>query len=230
MKTISGYVYEVDKGRNYCRFDYTDECGKRRTIRRRAENKTKAKELLDNLIHEYKERGEKALDGERMTFAQLADYYAKTYLIDPIYVDGRKVAGLRSAHDSQLRLAVLKAHFGKKKVKAITYSEIENFRTLRLKTPTKHGKQRTIATVNRELSILRRVFSVAVRNDWILRNPLVGKHSLICSADEKPRQRILTREEESRLLDVCAEPRSHLRPIIICALDLKSGHFLQSEK
>lgn len=46
----------------------------------------------------------------------------------------------------------------------------------------------------------------------------MGK-SLISVGDEKPRERILTREEEERLLAACTGWRAHLRPIIICALD-----------
>jgi integrase len=46
----------------------------------------------------------------------------------------------------------------------------------------------------------------------------MGK-SLISVGDEKPRERILTLEEEARLLAACEGPRAHLRPIIICALD-----------
>jgi integrase len=46
----------------------------------------------------------------------------------------------------------------------------------------------------------------------------MGK-SLISVGDEKPRERILTLEEEARLLAACEDPRAHLRAILICALD-----------
>lgn len=42
---------------------------------------------------------------------------------------------------------------------------------------------------------------------------------MINSSDEKQRERILTREEEARMLAACEGRRSHLRPMIICALD-----------
>jgi integrase len=41
----------------------------------------------------------------------------------------------------------------------------------------------------------------------------------VSAADEKKRERILTREEEKRLLEFCVGRRAHLRPVIICALD-----------
>lgn len=225
----TGYTYQDKKGRWYCRFDYKAEDGKWRVVRRRAESKGKARELLGKLLRDYKERGQQAIDGDRMIFNELAAYYQDTYLIAPQYVDGRKVAGLRDYVNARLLLKVLKQGFGPKKLRAITYGDIEWFRAARLRTPTKHKKQRTIATVNRELSALRRVLNVAVRNGWILRNPIVGGKSLISPGDEKPRQRIISREEEARLLDSCTGPRSYLRPVILTALDtgMRRGEILK---
>jgi integrase len=168
-----------------------------------------------------------------MTFDTLADYYEKTYLIEPEYVDGRKVAGLRSAYDYRHRLKVLREFFGKRKLRSITHGDLERFKAARLKSPAIIGRntrktkvkgnpkarQRSIATVHRELSLLRRVLTVAVRSGWILKNPFEMGDSLIRPGDEKPRERIVSKEEEGRLLAACTNPREHLRAIIICALD-----------
>src|SRR5262249_42445563 len=75
------------------------------------------------------------------------------------------------------------------------------------------------ATVNRELSLLRRVLNVAVENGWLVKNPFKAGKPLINMSDEKERERVLTREEEERILSLCVDQRAHLRPIIICALD-----------
>jgi integrase len=168
-----------------------------------------------------------------MTFAALADYYEKTYLVEPQYVGDRKVVGLRSAYDLRLRLKVLSEFFGKRKLRSITHSELERFKAVRLKVPAISGRntrktkgkgklkerQRSVATVHRELSLLRRVLNVAVRNGWLVKNPFDMGDSLIRPGDEKPRERILSREEEARLLAACTGPREHLRAIVICALD-----------
>jgi integrase len=185
--------------------------------------------MLRDLLQKYRERGQQVLDGELMTFNTLADFFEKTYLKEPQYVDGRKVAGLRDWYNFKLRLVVLKEHFGKRKLRSITYGDIERFRAIRLQTPTRHDKQRSIATVNRELSMLRRVLNVAAQNGWITRNPFTGGKSLIAPGDEKPRERIITKEEESRLLAACTGMRAHLRPIIICALDtgMRRGEILK---
>ena len=228
-KMQTGYVYEDEQEHWFCRFDYQDESGKRRTIRRRAENKTEAKKLLDRLLKDYEKRGRDGLDGDRMSFNDLAEFYESTYLHPPQYVDGRKVTGQRDYYNSKCLLRILRQHFGPCKIKAISHGQIERYRIVRLQTPTKHGKQRTIAAVNRELSILRKVFNVAKRNRWIIENPFHCGDPLIRPGDERPRERILTREEEARLLDACTGPRAYLRPVIICAIDtgMRRGELLK---
>ena len=227
MKEHTGYVYECGR-KWYARFDYTDELGKRRTIRRKAKSEGKAKQLLEHLLEEYRTRGEQALDGEKMTFADLATYYETTYLVPPEYVDGRKVAGLRDYINSKHLLRPIQQAFGSRRLRSITYGDIERFRAARIRCPTIHYKQRSLATVNRELSMLRRVLNVAVRNGWLLRSPIVGAKSLIAPGDETPRQRVLTREEEIRLLMACDGPREYLKPIIITAIDtgMRRGEIL----
>ncbi len=59
--------------------------------------KTAARELAKKMLGEVEGQGEKAIDAANMTFAQLADYYQRTYLIEPEYVDGRKVAASGAA-------------------------------------------------------------------------------------------------------------------------------------
>ena len=228
-KMQTGYVFEDEHNRWFCRFDYQDESGKRRTIRRRAENKTEAKKLLDRLLKDYEKRGRDGLDGDRMSFNDLAEFYESTYLHPPQYVDGRKVTGQRDHYNSKCLLRILRQHFGTCKIKTISHGQIERYRIVRLQTPTKHGKQRTIAAVNRELSILRKVFNVAKRNRWVIENPFHCGDPLIRPGDERPRERILTREEEARLLDACTGQRTYLRPVIICAIDtgMRRGEILK---
>ncbi len=69
------------------------------------------------------------------------------------------------------------------------------------------------------MGLLRRVFNVAIQNGWILRNPFAMGNTLINPGDEKQRERILTRDEEEKLLAVCTGAKAHLRPVIIMALD-----------
>lgn len=104
-------------------------------------------------------------------------------------------------------------------LRSLTYDDLRAFRLLRLKSPTRDGKIRAIASVNREMALLRRMLNVAHSQGWIIRNPFKAGESLISIADEKQRERILIPEEETRLLAACTGRRAHLSAIIIAALD-----------
>jgi integrase len=151
-----------------------------------------------------------------VTFADLAAHFEAHYLKPAVYVDGRKIDGVRSLAPARSAVNACKAHFGNRRLRAITFHDLRIFKQARLTEPTRHGKQRTIATVNRELSKLSRMLNIAKREGWIDKNPFGDGECLNSAADEVERQRILTREEEVRLLANCAE---HLRPIVICAID-----------
>jgi integrase len=69
------------------------------------------------------------------------------------------------------------------------------------------------------LAYLRRLLNIAERNSWIPKNPFKLGDSLIHSVDEVKRERILNVEECQRLIDACNGRRSHLKGIIIFALD-----------
>jgi integrase len=49
--------------------------------------------------------------------------------------------------------------------------------------------------------------------------PVPRRQALISNAVERKRERILSREEEQKLLDQCTGKRKHLRAFIICAID-----------
>lgn len=114
-----------------------------------------------------------------MTFAQLAEHYKNTFLIDAEYVDGRKVGGLRNKYDFEKRLEILKNFFRNRKLRSINHGDLERYKTVRLKTPVVVGRntrgteskgdpknrQRSIATVNRELSLFRRIFNIAAKKE-----------------------------------------------------------------
>jgi integrase len=215
----------------YARVTYK-EGSKRKDIWKRAENRTQANEIIKDLLRSLDERGAGVVEASKMTFAQLADYYKDKYLIEPSYVEGRKIAGMRSHKIAALFLDNLREHFDTYRVKAITYGEIEKYKSKRLKTPTRKDTQRKISSVNRELQLLRRVLNVAVREGWINRNPFSFGDSLINVADEIKRKRVLSLEEESLLLTACDDPkREHLKAIIICALDtgMRKGEIFKLE-
>ncbi|HWS90571.1 MAG TPA: tyrosine-type recombinase/integrase [Pyrinomonadaceae bacterium] len=218
-KERTGYCFTDKEGRWYARVTLTDRQGRRRNIKRRAKDEKDANKILKALAREIEDKGEKGLDGAQMTFANLASYFEQRYVKPAEYVDGRKVAGLRSAVKAQSLLKTLKEYLGEFRLPSITYGEIEHYKSVRLKTPTRTMDQRSIASVNRELALLRRMLNVAVREGWTQKNPFSMGDPLVSPADERQRERILTREEEAQLIAACVGRRAHLRPIIIAAID-----------
>lgn len=222
-----GSVVERDK-KLYARVQFTDENGRRRDLWRRAESRTHAKELIRKLLHELEESGTQTLDAARVTFSQLAEFYLENYLVEAEYANGVKVSGLRSLKTPKAQLKILCQFFGRKRLRDLTYTDIRTFREARLKTPTRHELdedgnaigQRSVASVNRELALLRRMLNVACRElRLIQRNPFQDGRPLISSAAELKRERILSRDEEQKLLNQCTGKRKHLRAFIVCAID-----------
>src|ERR1044071_9229540 len=160
------------------------EAGKRKQKLRRAENRSDAREVAKQMLREMDDYGSESLYAAQMTFADLADYYKKRYLIEAQYVDGLKVEGLRSLDSALSRWSVIKNHFGKKKLRSITHGDIKKFKSDRLKTPTIRNKPRSITSVIRELEVLRKMFNIAEREGWIIKNPFTKGDVLISKSDE----------------------------------------------
>lgn len=220
MKSRTGYVYQDAKTGNwYARVCYTQDSGKKTSIKRRVESKTHGNQVLKELVQLVEVGGRKAIDAESMTFNDLCEYYAEHYMKEAQYVSGRKVAGLRSVVAVRGYVKIFREHFGRHRLKSVRYEDLLTFRNLRLTTSTHQSKQRSLTTVNREMAYLRRLLNIAERAGFIQRSPFKTGDPLIHVADEVKRERIITREEEARLLAACVGFRAHLRPIVIAALD-----------
>lgn len=217
-KREEGSFKERD-GKLYAVVTWIDSGGKRHWKERRVRNKTEGNAVIKKLYQELDEHGGESLQAENKTFNHLATHLEENYLTPPEYVNGRKVAGKRSYKDDLGILKILREYFGRTPLREITWGKIEKFRVARIKTPTHRGEQRSIARVNRELSLLRHALKIAIGEGWLHKNPFVGPKPLIHMADEVKRKRVLEREEEARLLEACQGLRSHLRPIIVCAID-----------
>ncbi|MBK8302977.1 MAG: hypothetical protein IPK98_06095 [Chloracidobacterium sp.] len=176
----------------------------------KADNKTHARRLRDELQDKYSKRGEKAIEGDKLTFRKLAETYKEKKLVPAEYHGNngaeRKVAGLRSVKPVIHYLDVLKEFFGAYLLRNISHSDIEDFKARRLKTESKRG-ERSIADVNRTLSLMRTMMRYAVQNGWIMQSPFDLGAPLISMSDEVKRERTLSFDEESRLLTACMAER-----------------------
>jgi integrase len=213
-------IQRKDRPGWWARISYVDEKGKNRVLQRKAENRTAAKELLKKLLRDFEDHGEEVIAGDKMLFRDLAKLYEERKLTSPKYHGDVKVSGLRSYKTQQRRLKTLVAHFGKKLIRRITYSDLEQFKLERLALPTWRDEERSHADVHRDLQLLRIVLNFAKRQGWLRVTPFERGESLINTAHERQRDRVLTRDEETRLLRACETPaRKHLRAIIIALVD-----------
>jgi hypothetical protein len=116
MKERKGYVFELN-GKFYARVTLTDQSGKRRNIKRKAETRTAARELLKQILRQLEDEGEKVIKAWQMTFNDLADHYDKHYAIPAKIVGDRKIEGLRDLQSVQFYVQNYRAFFGTRKLR-----------------------------------------------------------------------------------------------------------------
>jgi integrase len=213
----NGYVFQNKKGAWYARTTITDDNGKRRYIKKRAKDKQDAKRLLKSVLQKLDAEGVKAIDFSKLTFNDLANLYEADYCKPATYVDGKKVSGLRDVYRAKYCLARFRKFFGKRRLREISYRDLHAYYLMRLGSKTHFNRPPNIATMNRELGVLRRIFNIAAREGWIMKNPFNAGEPLISPASERRRERVLTIEEERRLLEACQ--RRDVRALFICLLD-----------
>lgn len=221
MRGRKGYVFYDEKENCWiARTSVTDDNGRRRFVKRRADSKTEAEGKLKALLRQIDDEGSKVVDYNLLTFNHLADHYEKNYLKPAQYVGGHKVSGLRDVERPKELLKHFRAYFGKKKLREITYGDLVSYRDKRFKVLTPRKQQRTIGSWNREAAVLRRIFNIACQQGWILKNPFNCGDALVIVSAERRRERILSLAEESRLLAACdTHPyRKPLKPLLIFLL------------
>lgn len=158
--------YKIIKGNLYARIQYIDETSVRKEKLRKADNKTHVRQLIKEMRNELNVQGENTLRADKITFEFLGGEYEKSRLIEAEYRDGRKISGRRSILPVKTVLKTLKAYFGRQLLRNIKPVDIEKFKIERLKTPKQDGELRKLATVNRELELLRSMFNFAFEK-WL---------------------------------------------------------------
>lgn len=136
--------------------------------------------------------------------------------VDEVFMPWSK-ENKRSWYDDELFANVIREskHFKGKTFAQISPLLIEKFKKERRESITKRGGTRSPATVNRELEILSRIFSLAITAKVTATNPCLEVSKL--RVDNR-RTRYLLDEEEPQLLAQCKDERAHLRGMIIVAI------------
>lgn len=203
------------KGKWIARIEYIDqETGKTITRERTKERRADAIDERDRLINDTKKSHGGIRAGERMSFDQLADRCDKLFYKRAVIVEGRKIEGVRSFATAQNYLKLLKEFFGKRRIGSITTDNLKDYRRWRLKTGSRRpeviakGKfvPVKLATINRELSAMRRMMRYAYGQGWITKDIFFNADVIDADA-EIERKRLLTEAEETRLLAACQGER-----------------------
>jgi Phage integrase SAM-like domain len=131
--------------------------------------------------------GSKAVESDRLTFADLAEYCAKEIYVNAEYNEtGEKQSGVRDFSVYKAHLKHLKEFFKGTLVRDITVAHLKRYRSHRLsckrvaiveKDGQKEKVEKTISpsSVSRELNTLRAMLYEAKRNKWIQENPFFGE-------------------------------------------------------
>jgi integrase len=197
------YLHERD-GSLYVRVPYRSG-RKWRSKERRVESRDEALSAIQEIKVELGMFGPSAFDGERMTFDQLFEEYARAY------------PGSRPGSSNR---DIFTEYFSGRRLRSITYADCKRFKAARqAHVSTKTNTTRKSATINRELEQLRAILFYALHHGWIRFNPFTAGPPLISKAEETRRDRVPTPEEERRILAHCVKPREHLRGLIIATRD-----------
>lgn len=181
------------------------------------------------------------IKGRRMKFRDLARIFREAKLTAPVYDDEdsddrRKQKGIVRFEDTIRFLDILVSRFGGMLIRDIKHSDVETFKFERLKEPKlRGGGRRKISSVHRELEVMRSLLDYGVTKGFLEVSPFKGDaHDapLINKAHEKKRDRVLSFQEEARLLNDLTSARSNpvladrenLRNVITFLVDTACRH------
>ena len=221
---------------------FDPKTGKYKDKTQRCATHSEAKTALVNLQNDVEKllTEETELIKDARLFELIA-YFEKEYVKPHQFVAGRHI-GYRKNLDTLKRiLREIEKYFGNLPVRKINYEQIRAFSEKLATTKTKRGGNPAAGTVNEKLSLFRRVLTVGVQLQWIEINPFKLGEALITKKGQKARTRILSFEEENRLLAECVNDirvktikwrgkkdgvempvhvhRAYLKPYILLSLD-----------
>jgi integrase len=149
------------------------------------------------------------------TFEELADAYWQW--IRPDEAAGIPARKRSWKSSDRYALGRLRAYFGGTPLTAITPALVEQYRTWRRATISRHHRPIRPATVNRELECLKRMFNVARRGLLVLKGGAPAENPVAFVSKEREhneRDRVLSPEEFAR---VVAAAGAWLKPILLVA-------------
>lgn len=206
-----GSVYKRKKGKSWV-IDYRDENGKR-VQKAVSEAETKEEAVLTLKMEVAKLlKGKNGFEQkkQKMGFRDFARIYLQDYAITE----------KKSWQTDEYRLRKMEEFFKDTELREITPPMIRKFRASRLKD----GIAET--TTNREMALLKKMFSLAIDEDYLEHNP--AKKIKMYSELDSIRDRTLLPEEEPRFY---AEFAEHAKPVALLGqyAGLRLGEALNPE-
>lgn len=179
------FEYPADSGVWHAR--WADEFGRDR--RRKVGKKKAAKKFYHKMKEEVRQKrlglvnSDRVEESQRLTVADLLDRYDPEFQRKRSYADDRRY------------MRYWRAELGTLSIHEVRAGDIEAYRTRRLRD----GK--SPATVNRTVAFLKRVFNLAIRDDFLERNPVTKVKQF---QENNKRVRFLLDAEEGRLDEAMA--------------------------
>jgi len=146
--------------------------------------------------------------GKSIDAPKLRDFVADTFL------PWSKANKRTWVHDEFRSRPLIKA-MGNKTMDEISPILIEKYKRDRRASITCRGTHRAPSTVNRELELLSKIFSLAIDQGFAIHNPCQKVKRF---REDNERNRYLSDQEEARLLAVLIGPRASLRPLVMLAI------------
>ncbi len=107
------------------------------------------------------------------------------------------------------------SHFKDRLLREITSGDIEAYKLMRREQTSQRGTQRAGSSVNRERALLSIIFAIAVNFDYCDSNPCKNVRRF---KEDGRRVRVLSHDEEVRLMEVLSVKQPDLKPIAVIAL------------
>lgn len=203
------YIRKTKQGKERWYIDYRDEDGKRvqKVVKNAQQREDALIELQTKVAQCFEKEHPHIAKTEKIRFPKFVEMYLENYA---------KV-NKRSWKDDFYRLRKFIELFGNAHLHEISPIEIEKFKLAKLSD----GLSKS--TINRYLAILKRMFNIAIDWGYAKENPV--KRVKFYTEKDNLKERILTEEEEDRLLEASSE---HLRTILVVALNtgMRRGEIL----
>ncbi|MGB7069661.1 MAG: site-specific integrase [Pyrinomonadaceae bacterium] len=202
---------ESRAGKWIVRIIYTDGVtGREKEKQITRDKRTDAVDARDLFIEQLKKSHGGITSGSRMAFDDLATVLERTHYKQAKIVEGLKTEGVRSLAPVKSYLKVLREYFGKQKIGEITTANLRAYQQWRLRIGSRRPeviasgdfKAIKLTTINRELQTMRMMMNHALAQGWITRDIFHGSKVIVAAA-EKERTRVMSEDEERRLLAAC---------------------------